>query len=106
MFEGKILPEGVEPAVAEGDFGKEGLRALSWGELVARFGAARDFRSLTERQLDAGEGSFDASSARHLAGHGDGEPGINPIALTNRKMATCIEFEVNSNALTDDRGRQ
>ena len=106
MYEGNILKAGPGLADAGGASGEESLRALSWGELVARLGAARDFRSLMERQLHAGEGSFNAASARHLAGLDEEKPGINPFALTNRKMATRIEFEVTGEAGTDDRGRQ
>jgi hypothetical protein len=106
MFEGKIVRAGQDLAAAEDAFGEEGLRSLSWEEIVVRLGTARDFRDLMERRLDAGEASFNPSSARHLAGHGDGKPGINPFALTNRKMAECNDFGVASDAATDDRGRQ
>jgi hypothetical protein len=106
MFEGKIVRAGQELAPAEDAFGEERLRSLSWEEIVVRLGAARDFRRLMERQLNAGGGSFNADSARHLAAHGDVKPGINPFALTNRKMAKCIDFGVASDAAADDRGRQ
>jgi hypothetical protein len=106
MFEGNIVRTGREPASAEGTSGEEMLRALSWEEIIARLGAARDFRSLMERQRDAGGGSFNASSARLLAALGEGQPGINPFALTNRKMTKCNDFGVTSDAATDDRGRQ
>ena len=105
MFEGKIVRAGQELAPAEDAFGEERLRSLSWEEIVVRLGAARDFRRLMERQLNAGGGSFNADSARHLAAHGDVKPGINPFALSDRKIATCMDF-ASSEAARGDRGRQ
>jgi hypothetical protein len=51
------------------------------------------------------EGSFDHTSARHLATLGDGQRGINPFALTNRNMAQSKEEMVSSEMATGDRGR-
>ena len=106
MYEGNILRAGQQAELGDGLAGEEGLRALSWDEVVARLGAARDFRRLMDRRPQAGEGSFNPALASHLAALGDGQPGINPFALTNRKMANRIEFVVTREAASDDRGRQ
>ncbi len=105
MFEGKILQPGHELPGAEYDFGADGLRPLHWDELLARFGAARDFRRVMQQAAAAREGSFDLGSARHLATLGEGQRGINPFALTNRKMGQSMEAAVNSETPTGDRGR-
>jgi hypothetical protein len=106
MYEGNIVHAGQQPEPADAISGEEGLRALSWDEVVARLDAARDFRRLMEERPQSGGASFNAISARHLAALGDAQPGINPFALTNRKMANRIEFVVTRAAAIDDRGRQ
>jgi hypothetical protein len=105
MFEGKILQPGHALPGAESEFGADGLRVLQWEELVARFGAARELRRVMQQAAGAREGSFDLGSARHLATLGEGQRGINPFALTNRKMGQSMEATVNSETLTGDRGR-
>ena len=105
MFEGKILQPGHALSGAEGEFGADGLRPLAWDELVARFGAAREFRRVIRQAANAREGSFDLGSARHLASLGEGQRGSNPFALTNRKMAQSMDASVSSETKTGDRGR-
>jgi hypothetical protein len=104
MFEGKILQAGAALSGSESEFGADGLRPLGWDELVARFGAAREFRRVMLEAVRTREGSFDHGSARHLATLGEGQRGINPFALTNRKMAQSKE-ELVSETKTGDRGR-
>jgi hypothetical protein len=104
MFEGKILPAGEAALGAESEFGADGLRPLRWDELLARLGAAREFRRVMQQAAGGREGSFDHGSARHLATLGEGQRGINPFALTNRKMAQSKEDLV-SEIKTGDRGR-
>jgi hypothetical protein len=106
MYEGKIFQAGLAPLDAEAGFGTDGLRSLGWGELVARLGAARDFRRIMVTQANAVEGSFDTASAQHLAALGEGQRGINPFALTNGKMGQGKEVDVSSETMTGDRGMQ
>jgi len=106
MFEGNILHIGHEVVARDASGTAEGLRALSWGELVARLDASRDFRRVMEAQSGAPGGSFNRTSARHLAALGDGKPGINPFALANGKMAESMSDTVTKEELTGDRGRQ
>ena len=105
MFEGKILQASPAVSGAESEFGADGLRPLGWDELVARLGAAREFRRVMREAAGAREGSFDHGSARHLATLGEGQRGINPFALTNRKMGQSMEEIVSSEMMTGDRGR-
>jgi hypothetical protein len=85
MFEGKpprprdARALDVEPQ----DF--ETLRPLSWGDLVARFTAARDLRTAGDDALDSGEASFDAGSARRIAAHHNGNHDVNPDVSGNGK---------------------
>jgi hypothetical protein len=106
MYETKIVRSGAEVGAQETAFDAEGLRVLSWGELVGRFGAARDFRRVMDGRLLAGGASFNLASARHLAGRGEGKPGINPFALANGKIADGMGFADTGDGLPGDRGRQ
>lgn len=106
MYEKNIVRSGAEIGAQETATDAEGLRALSWGELVARFGAARDFRRMMDGRLLTGSASFNLASARHLAGRGEGKPGINPFALGNRKIADGMRFPETGNGIPGDRGRQ
>ena len=107
MFEGKILQPGLLDGAADGAAAGENLRALSWGELSARLGAARDFRRLVANGAGVGAASFDPSCARHLAllgpALGDGKPGINPIDLSDGKMTTSMGL-VTTDLASEDRG--
>jgi hypothetical protein len=87
MYETNFVRSDAESGLQDAAFDAEGLRSLSWAELVARFGAARDFRRVMGGRLLAGGSSFNLASARHLAGRGEGKPGINPFALANGKIA-------------------
>ena len=102
MYEGSILHQG--PGLPPGDFasGADGLHAMTWGELVARLGAARDFRRIAAVRHHAGEGSFDPSSAFRLAVLGGGQPPINPFALGNGKAGRDKSSGVTINATTGD----
>jgi len=104
MYEGNILRDGQAPGGSEADFGADGLRVVGWGELVAKLGAARDFRRLMQSESLTAEGSFDCTSAHCLASLGGRQRGINPFALTNRKMAQFMESDVSSDTAIGDRG--
>ena len=83
-----------------------GVAPAVLGQLVARFGAARDFRRMMDGRLLTGSASFNLASARYLAGRGEGKPGINPFALGNRKIADGMHFPDTGNGIPGDRGRQ
>ena len=106
MYEGNILHIGQELAASDSTGSAESLRLLSWGELVARLAAARDFSRALKKRFCTDGGSFHRTSARRLAAFGDGKPGINPFALANRKMAESMSGNVTEEAMTGDRGRQ
>lgn len=105
MYEGIIVRTGGAVA-RESDFGANGLRILSWGEVTARLEAARDLRRMMAARHDIGAGSFNLASARHLAAQGDGKPAVNPIALANGKIACGIVDAETGDVLSGDRGRE
>ena len=85
MFEGKP-PRPRDARAHDGeplDFGR--LRPLSWGDLVARFSAAREQRSTCDETTEPGEASFDAGSARRIAAHHNGKHDVNPDISGNGK---------------------
>jgi hypothetical protein len=84
MFEGKPpRPRDAQALDAEPqDF--ETLRPLSWGDLVARFTAARELREADDG-VEGGEASFDAGSARRIAAHHNGNHDVNPDISGNGK---------------------
>lgn len=105
MFEEKIIPAGCGLSDAGSEFGADGLRPLGWQELVARLGAARDFRRVMQAESGARGGSFDHASARLLTAFEQGQRGINSFALTNRKIDQSKEDMVSNVMKTGDRGR-
>lgn len=106
MYETDIVHPAGESAARDAAFGADGLRPLSWGELVARLGAARDFRRVMAGRFTQSGASFNLVSARHLAALGEGKPGINPFALTNGKIADGMAFAGPGNDLSGDRGKE
>ena len=76
MFEGKP-PRAADALPLEESREGESLRPLSWGDLVARLSAARAVRESIEGGAAGSEASFDASSARCIAAHHNGNHGIN-----------------------------
>ncbi len=106
MYEGNILSSAAESGERDAASGADGLRLLSWDELVARLGAARDFRRFSGMRIASGAGSFDCTSARHLVAQGEGKPGINPFALANGKIAHGIGLVDIGDDMSGDRGRQ
>ncbi|WEK45550.1 MAG: hypothetical protein P0Y56_10955 [Candidatus Andeanibacterium colombiense] len=106
MYETNIVQSDTGISAREAAKDAEGLRPLSWDELVARLGAARDFRRVTGGRLLAGGASFNLASARHLAGLGDGKPGINPFALANGKIVGGMDFPTAGDDIPGDRGRE
>jgi len=85
MFEGKPLrPDDARP-LEEEKSGGESLRPLSWSDLVARLSEVRDLRVMPGLVDEAGEGSFDAGSARRIAAHHNGKQDVNPEVSGNGK---------------------
>ena len=97
MFEASIMP-----AVAnEGGV----LRPLDWGELSARFAAARDLRALVTLRSPSG-GSFAerVDSVFHCAS--EGEPRINFPALEGVKPLAAINPATVNDVAEGDQGTQ
>ncbi|GGD61367.1 hypothetical protein GRI62_13940 [Erythrobacter arachoides] len=98
MFEGKLpTPPAADDRIhgdpADNSTGED-LSRLTWSDLVAKLAAARDLRALMVNAEPAGDASFDASSAHHIAllsdrDSGAGQPLVNPDGLGNRKPAGC-----------------
>ena len=96
MFEGK--PPVVQSLAGAGNLATEGLRALTWSDLVARLGAARDLRRELGVSDIGGDASFDAFSAQHIALITDREDAadkrtVNPDDLGNGKPDGCTTGE-------------
>ena len=106
MYETNFTRAAAEAGFHDAAFGADGLRSLSWAELVARLGAARDFRRVMGDRLVAGGASFNLASARNLAGRDEGKPGINPFALANGKIADGMGLADTGDAMPGDRGME
>ena len=106
MYEGNLFQADGKPLADSAACGSDGLRPLCWVELVARLGAARDFRRVMEARFRAGGSSFDRSSARHLATLGESKRGINPFTLADGKAPDGIDSAGSSDMMTGDRGRE
>jgi hypothetical protein len=85
MFEGKPPRPRDARALDEEQHDFETLRPLNWGDLVARFSAAREMRSSCDEVDECGEASFDAGSARRIAAHHNGKHDVNPDVSANGK---------------------
>ncbi len=103
MFERKLTRDGALMPLDLADAGQEGLRAVQWTDLVAKFDAVRELRA----ELGAGEvgggASFDPDSARHIAEIGAGKQDINFDDLANGKAAGGISRSANGAASDDPR---
>jgi len=84
MFEGK-LPRVAEAHPVGDGVDSEVLRTLSWNDLVARLAAARELRGAFSGVGEAGDASFDASSAARIAAHHNGKHSINLDDSSNGK---------------------
>ena len=93
MFEAAIKPAVVSTG--------EVLRSLDWGELVARFAAARDLRGLLWRPAE-GAGSFISAAASMQ--FTDGERAVNLDALGRGKTTTTIFDAAAGEADVGDQG--
>lgn len=81
MFENNTITGHGAPGSPGAGEEPESLRPLVWGELVARFAAARDLRHAVAATRDGAQCSFDRSAARHLHDLGQGKPAVNPDGL-------------------------
>jgi hypothetical protein len=82
------------------------LRAIEWGELTARFQAARDLRELLRRDpslnIEESAASFGDAAARYFASLSEGEGPVNLDDLEARKASCGISSEVEGNAATGE----
>jgi hypothetical protein len=99
MFEGKLPQPGLSQASASV---REGLRAVTWSDLVARLDAARDLRNSLRAHDGDGEASFDRGSARHIAAISDGKRGVNLDDLVDGKAVDRINGAIEASAAGDD----
>jgi len=106
MYEGNILNLGTVAPLHEAKLGIGSLQVLSWTELVARLGAARDYRRHMRDCDPIDQGSFHFVSARHISAFGQQKPGINPFALADHKAAAGMYPNMSPTEWTGDRGRQ
>lgn len=84
----------AEQAFHEEDAAIGVLRALDWGELKARFAAARELRQVLQRDVAAlsgtqADGLADAA-ARYFRTKDDSKHGVNPVALSDSKGSPCM----------------
>ena len=105
MFETNLANPAAAIVAHDATYGADGLRPLSWAELVARLSAARDFRRVMGSRFATSGASFNQVSARHLAALGDAQRGINPFALANGKIANGMELAGAGDDMQGDRGR-
>ena len=87
MFEAKLSKTGALLAVDLAEAGRDGLRAVNWSDLVAKFDAVRELRAELGAGETVGDASFDPDSARHIAEIGSGKQDINFDDLANGKAA-------------------
>ncbi|MGN3974557.1 hypothetical protein [Tsuneonella sp. SYSU-LHT278] len=101
MFEAAILPAAAESGT--------GLRPLEWGELAARFSAARDVRAHLCRPMIAGS-SFGARAATGLPHDSSreeyGERPVNLVGLEAMKPLATITAATTHNVAEGDQGTQ
>jgi hypothetical protein len=97
--------EVADGGIAEGR-GGNALRAIEWGDLKSRLGAARDLRVLLRRDaqlnIEATAASFGDAAARYFAALEDGERAVNPDALEGRKASHGILGSTQEGAATGD----
>lgn len=106
MFEGNILNLGMVASLPEAEVGAASLHVLSWPELVARLGAARDYHRHLTVNDHIDRGSFHFASARYIAAFSQRKPGINPFALADHKSVVGMVADMSPIEWTGDRGRQ
>ncbi|KPP95451.1 hypothetical protein [Erythrobacter sp. HL-111] len=98
--------EDVQGAGLGSGRGGNALRAIDWGELNARLGAARDLRVLLRRDaklnIEATAASFGDAAARYFAALEHGERPVNPDDLEARKASHGILRSKERDAATGD----
>jgi len=102
MFEAKLSETGALLAVDLAEAGQDGLRAVNWSDLVAKFDAVRELRAELGAGETVGDASFDPDSARHIAEVGSGKQDINFDDLANGKAAGGKARSNNNGAASDD----
>jgi hypothetical protein len=99
MFEGKLPLAQVAHDFGP-DFGPDStcdfgdatpLREMTWSDLRSRLEAARDLRASLQAVAAERLASFDAHSARHIAGLAECKHAVNPEDSANGKVDGRIE---------------
>jgi hypothetical protein len=101
MFERKLTRADAVTSLDLPEAAPEGLRAVKWIDLVAKFDAIHDLRAELGAGETTGGASFDPDSARHIAEIGAGKQDINFDGLANGKSAGGISRSANG-AVGDD----
>jgi hypothetical protein len=101
LLYGKVMFEGKFPlAQAAHGFGPDShgepddagpLREMTWGDLRTRLEATRDLRASLRAVVAERMASFDAHSARHIAGLVENKFDVNPEDLANSKALGCMD---------------
>jgi hypothetical protein len=95
MFEGKLPLAQVAHDFGQDFRGDPGdaapLREMTWSDLRASLDAARDLRVSLRARSDEQLASFDAQSARRIAGLAETFHAVNPDDLANGKVTASME---------------
>lgn len=99
--------EGTLPSVSPHGSAKAGaMRAVAWPELVAKFAAARDLRTLWAGGTRQSLASFATGAAGALGHFGDVKPPVNPDALVDGKGLWARTIAAADDARDGDREMQ
>ncbi|MXP40135.1 hypothetical protein GRI75_00570 [Altererythrobacter soli] len=85
MFQGKFTTAQPRPARDRSTGGQDGLRRITWPELLAQLNAARELRSAI-----AGGSGGRAGSAHHIAALGKSERAVNLDDSADGKPGAAI----------------
>ena len=102
MFERKLTRADAVTSRDLPEAAPEGLRAVKWIDLVAKFDAIHDLRAELGAGETTGGASFDPDSARHIAELAGSKQDINFDDLANGKAAGGKAHPNNNGAASDD----
>lgn len=106
MLDGELLVGSADVIPDDGSPGGNALRAIEWGELTARLGAARDLRLLMRRDsrlnIEATAASFGDAAATYFRAIEDSERVVNPDALEASKASCTMHREIEKGAAKGD----
>lgn len=75
---------------------------MTWSDLRASLEAARDLRASLSARSDEHLASFDAHSARHIAGLAESKHAVNPDNLANGKSTGRMDVPTADVGISDD----